>query len=1163
MADCSTWKDQFQQFLEESLSDGSELGTVADGCTGGAQTMGRMDKNKDFPWMENDNASTNNGAHRFLKSQRAMHPQGDGGDVKEMDNVPETGTGREQKSLTQHGFERDGCPLPGDDTLEEMEDKELFFQALEREMPVPVDYSQLNRLLDSASEIDLLLASSPLLAAHPGGTGEEFRENEEQRMNEQSASDEESQDKVDHGSIRGGPDEPGSGSLERTISQQEHSEPTIAEGAPKNAPKTSLLEEVQSLDSTELLPEGLAERHSCANPQTRPDSSLIGPDNGVEDIPRECGIVVQLSNNSKVEGHGGQGGVSIGDGPLISTDNVSPKQGSTGFAAFEEFLQSIDGHPLVTQEDSKKSFSNNIDLRRVTMSTTSHMKTVISPSQRRMPIEQQHECSHSLKTQNRAIRRSTLEQESMRHTRTANGVSRGKADCERVKRRGLSTTYSHGRGLNSRGRGSSPRTTHLEKTLTISPNNKDPSVQNNDLEPTVVDEESHRRTDAPNTIRSHSTRPHPIAGGDVEESYFVAIEEEIARVAGSPPQARRLEEQENLIRGYQKENELLYEQLKKAMKALRDKEAKGVREQQHLRAELTGLREELANHNFRSARQAEVDLSCDHNEHSTSGHTAKVKDPQVEKLKVEAKCERQAAQRQVKERDSSAVRVQQLEKQVQELEGLLHQHFHNDQPICSHSITSSEDPGTALAEFLTRRVEKLEKEIERRTREEGQSLRKMEQQFHQVKLQYENRIEELEQHSAACSTTTHSAVPEAAPVEAVGGSGGEGHGGLASCKKTEKVGEDNEDKVNNESDINEGDKEIKRPHVNTERKGKRNKEGQVVLETCKEVWRREEMSRFSQQRWSTVGKAGCGTRRNGAREKVSNLSKHIIQENKDKARVDAGKEESSSGKQVQTRKQRRLDHNGEEMDEAIEELEVPASHVSYAALTAARHDAQRAWAESKVLRSEMEAAQVWHETQLAEERSTIERVRKECAKQSAALRTTHQQELERLITQYALQHSSSQVAKLSGIISTQESVISSLRSDVASLRTQRDKFAAASHQEAILRAQVCRLQEEIVQARQELPPTTSHFRQLQAKVAFLEQRLARREQHLQQLALKGAIDPESQKGVLVWRRMAELKTRELQRFRSELDSILEVLRELQRQGVVIPIVLSTIPRAKT
>ena len=115
---------------------------------------------------------------------------------------------------------------------------------------------------------------------------------------------------------------------------------------------------------------------------------------------------------------------------------------------------------------------------RVTPSTTSHMKTAILPSQHRKPMERQHECSHSLKTQNRGIRRSTLKQESIRHTRTANGASRGKADCERVKRRGLSATYSHSRSSNSRGRGSSPRTSHLVKTPRLSPNDTGESFKN-------------------------------------------------------------------------------------------------------------------------------------------------------------------------------------------------------------------------------------------------------------------------------------------------------------------------------------------------------------------------------------------------------------------------------------------------------------------------------------------------------------------------------------------------------------------------------------------------------------------------------------------------------------------------------------------------------------
>lgn len=38
-----------------------------------------------------------------------------------------------------------------------------------------------------------------------------------------------------------------------------------------------------------------------------------------------------------------------------------------------------------------------------------------------------------------------------------------------------------------------------------------------------------------------------------------------------------------------------------------------------------------------------------------------------------------------------------------------------------------------------------------------------------------------------------------------------------------------------------------------------------------------------------------------------------------------------------------------------------------------------------------------------------------------------------------------------------------------------------------------------------------------------------------------------------WKRLAQDKTRELEAFRLELDSILDILRHLQRQGVVLPI----------
>lgn len=50
-----------------------------------------------------------------------------------------------------------------------------------------------------------------------------------------------------------------------------------------------------------------------------------------------------------------------------------------------------------------------------------------------------------------------------------------------------------------------------------------------------------------------------------------------------------------------------------------------------------------------------------------------------------------------------------------------------------------------------------------------------------------------------------------------------------------------------------------------------------------------------------------------------------------------------------------------------------------------------------------------------------------------------------------------------------------------------------------------------------------------------------------------AVETEQNKEVEKWKRLAQLKNRELEKFRIELDSILDVLRELHRQGVVVPV----------
>ena len=81
-----------------------------------------------------------------------------------------------------------------------------------------------------------------------------------------------------------------------------------------------------------------------------------------------------------------------------------------------------------------------------------------------------------------------------------------------------------------------------------------------------------------------------------------------------------------------------------------------------------------------------------------------------------------------------------------------------------------------------------------------------------------------------------------------------------------------------------------------------------------------------------------------------------------------------------------------------------------------------------------------------------------------------------------------------------------------------------------------------------------HFVALQEKIRAMEHRHAQRERELQHVihsntaAARHDLAAETNK----WRRLLDSKNAETDKFRSELDGILGVLRELQKQGVVIP-----------
>jgi len=75
-----------------------------------------------------------------------------------------------------------------------------------------------------------------------------------------------------------------------------------------------------------------------------------------------------------------------------------------------------------------------------------------------------------------------------------------------------------------------------------------------------------------------------------------------------------------------------------------------------------------------------------------------------------------------------------------------------------------------------------------------------------------------------------------------------------------------------------------------------------------------------------------------------------------------------------------------------------------------------------------------------------------------------------------------------------------------------------------------------------------HFEALGEKIVEMETRHRLREQQLQRLIHESSIADVTSR----WRAVVDEKNRDIDRFRTELDAILEVLRQLQTDGVVTP-----------
>ncbi|CAM9956439.1 unnamed protein product [Bubo scandiacus] len=515
---------------------------------------------------------------------------------------------------------------------------------------------------------------------------------------------------------------------------------------------------------------------------------------------------------------------------------------------------------------------------------------------------------------------------------------------------------------------------------------------------------------------------------------------------------------------------------------------------------------------------------------------------EVEKLRTEAGNQGVQQKKRLRDRAADAKRIQDLERQIREMEGILKRRYPNSLPALIYAAaaekTNDLSAKTNTVDFLERRIKKLETELEGKDDEAKKSLRAMEQQFQKIKIQYEQRLVELEQLLA------YKFMSESPKLNGDKASSTELEQELQNLKTTHQITiknlqteienlksqnsqlklkskKDNKDLESTNSQMKQGNTKDRLLKLNEELVTK-NREIQDLTKTVEKL-QKERMVMLSDNNW-----------RNKPDNKEN--STEILKKNS-----------SATDK--------RNSSNSEPFLSIFNDDKIYHPHTfSDSNLLEVLQENAQLKEELERLSLEMNQQRVKSQATLAYSENNIRRIQEDTAEYIASLKASHQREVEKILCQHAKEHSTSKVAELNSRISTQEILIKHLQEQISEQQRHQEALLVSQMREELLQKEVTKLLEELREAKECQSPEMKHFLCLEKKIKHIETRHAEREQEIQKATqlTQHITEARQTREAERWRRLAQWKTQELEKFRVELDSILDVLRELQKQGVVIP-----------
>ncbi|XP_038129493.1 centrosomal protein of 162 kDa isoform X2 [Cyprinodon tularosa] len=490
---------------------------------------------------------------------------------------------------------------------------------------------------------------------------------------------------------------------------------------------------------------------------------------------------------------------------------------------------------------------------------------------------------------------------------------------------------------------------------------------------------------------------------------------------------------------------------------------------------------------------------------------------QVEKLKQETGQGSRKQQRKIRDGSADRRKMQELQRQVKELEQILRSRNPNSLPALIYAAATEDGasagtpPPSRVNALLERRVQRLESELESHDEEAKRSLRAMEQQFHRIRLRYEQQISELEQQ-----------LLQRRPTEAAA---------PAAELRREKIS--HQEKEESLQEQIEALQQQLRPKVQSS-PGRHQRQAEAAFGARIERLNRElatknrriqELNRTVERLKGERRGAPSAPRRSaesGPCAGPTGPQQHAAGTNMEEETFPAAQNEKTYQPTVFT---------GSHISEVLQE-----------------NEALRERVEQLQLQSEKDQEELQARAARAEEE--LSRLRERSAEQLSSMKAEHLRVLDRLRAAHALEHSSSKVAELSNKLQTQEVAIKHLQQQLKELQESKEALCISRRREEALQKQLTQLLQELKEAKEAQSSEVKLLCSLERKIINMELRQEHREKELQQVVADtfhmSAADLQSE--VERWRRLAQDRSRELDAFRSELDSILDILRHLQKQG---------------